>query len=185
MGWLQFVYWKPLWDSSRIHNNAMRNRAGVRVCGASGVDFMIFLLFVCLCSRLGWVSVAWPLSCLFPQPRLSRAKWSFHFLLDSSALRAEHWAPWPSHCMWSSQLTLHQAEPLSKCTSCLSATFVRLPRAKAAALTQIPLSLPPIISVHQIQGLKWDFGGEGNLKSGVNWITLQILNQANIISILF
>lgn len=93
MGWLQFVYRKALWDSSRIHNNAMRNGAGAGACAASGNDFMIFLLFVCLCSWLGWVSVPQPPPS--PQPRLSRTKWSFHFLLDSSALRLERWAPWP------------------------------------------------------------------------------------------
>ncbi len=172
MGWLQFVYWKPLWDSSRIHNNAMRNGAGAGVCAASGVDFMIFLLFVCLCSWLGWVSVAWSFFCLLPQLRLSRAKWSFHFLLDSSALRAERQAPWP--------FALHvkfTTRPPSGRTS-IKMYFLSEPHLREIAQGQgdsldstmwsLALSNHLCSPVHHIQGLNWDFEGGGAVKSGGN-----------------
>lgn len=162
MGWLQFVYWKPLRDSSRIHNNAMRNGAGVRVCAASGVDFMIFLLFVCLCSRLEWVSVAWPLSCLLSQPRLSRAKWSFHFLSDSSALRAEWWAPWP----FALHVKFTARPPLGRTSikmHFLSEPYLReIAQGRGGSLDSNMWSLAPsnhlCSPVHHMQGLNWDFG---------------------------
>ncbi len=94
-------------------------------------------LAVCLSLFMARMGVCGLVPLLPPQLRLSRAKWSFNFLLDLSAPRAELHAPWP--------FALHvkfTTRPPSGRTSIkmyfLSEPHLReIARAKAIALTQL------------------------------------------------